>query len=69
MGQRRGTAPRTHFLHRPTTDKLTDLLDEVAAAGAAVVVVQYVGGRDWVVVTQGFVPGPAGRRVFQQREE
>lgn len=62
-------APPTHFLTRTTTDKVCEVLDRAEAADAAVVVVQFLGGRDWAIVTRGFVPGPAGSRVFQQREE
>lgn len=62
-------APRTHFLARTTTEKLTGVLDDAEHSGASVLVVQHVGGRDWVVITRGPIIGPAGRRVFKHSEE
>lgn len=79
MGSQQGHgAPRGHFLAKPTTDKLCDYLDRAEALGIEVLTVQHMGGRDWVIITRGGrIPtpvegrgfGPAGRRVFTQREE
>ncbi len=70
MGERRGTAPRTHFLTRTTTEKLCEVMDRAELHEVAVLSVQHIGGRDWVVITHGVpIPGPAGSRVFHQREE
>lgn len=67
--ERRGTAPRIHFLHRTTTEKVCDVLDQAELSGAEVLVVEHVGGRDWVVITRGPIIGSAGRRVFRSSEE
>ncbi|MGH3504315.1 MAG: hypothetical protein ACRDQA_25965 [Nocardioidaceae bacterium] len=64
-----GTAPRRHFLTRTTTDKLSDVLDAAALSDAPVVVCEHTGGRDWVVITDGPIIGPAGRRVFHPQGE
>ncbi|MGH9006031.1 MAG: hypothetical protein ACRDYV_23135 [Acidimicrobiia bacterium] len=66
----RGMAPRRHFLHRTTTDKLALDLDVAAEQGLDLLVVQFLGGRDWVLVTHPRpIPGPAGRRVLHPSDE
>lgn len=69
MSSDRGMAPRTHFLARTTTEKLTGVLDSAEASGAELLGYHHVGGRDWVVITRGPIIGPAGRRVFKHSEE
>lgn len=67
-GQR---APRNHFICKPTEDKVLDYLDRAEYFGIELVAVEFVGGRDWRIITRGSpIPGPAARRVFHpQREE
>lgn len=70
MSDTRGTAPRTHFLTRTTTDKLCRELDAATEQRVEVLVVQHVGGRDWVIVTRGNpILGPAGSRVLRPHGE
>jgi hypothetical protein len=70
MTTERGMAPRNHFVTRTTTEKLGEVLDRAELHSVEVLVIAHTGGRDWVVVTRGNpIPGPAGSRVFHQREE
>jgi hypothetical protein len=63
-------APRNHFVNRTTTEKLGEVLDRAEHLDVVVLTIAHTGGRDWVVVTRGNpIPGPAGSRVFHQREE
>jgi hypothetical protein len=70
VGEARGTAPRTHFINRTTTEKLAGVLDAAEQLGIDFYPPYFCGGRDWVVISHGApIPGPAGRRIFKPREE
>jgi len=70
MSEQREQGAPLHFLKRTTTDKLCRDLDLADAQGLNVLVVQHVGGRDWVLVTRDApIVGPAGSRVFSRSEE
>lgn len=44
-----------HYTYRTTTDKLAGHLDHITESGDAVLAVQFVGGRDWVIVAKSGV--------------
>lgn len=63
-------APRIHFLCKPTEDKILEYLDRADYYGIEIVSVQFIGGRDWRIITRHApIPGPAARRVFHKERE
>lgn len=55
-----------HCLNKTTTDRISTHLDTAKDMNIEIVDVQFVGGRDWVIITYGtYIPGLAGRRVFK----
>lgn len=68
MANGTGNAPGDdigHCLNKTTTDRLPVHLDTAKELEIEVVDIQFVGGRDWVIITYGaWIPGLAGRRVF-----
>lgn len=65
MAQNGNATELGHCINKTTTDRLPTHLDTAKEFDIEVVDIQFVGGRDWVIITYGtFIPGLAGRRVF-----
>jgi len=45
--------PPPHYLYKTTTDQLATLLDGIRDGGGGVLHIQFMGGRDWVVISEG----------------
>lgn len=54
--------PRIHNVDRCTTETLLKALNTATRAGCTVELIQWVGGRDWVVITYQDVPQPQDAR-------
>ena len=60
-----GKAPKVYFQQYVTTAKLTEVLDVCEAMDIEIFTAEFVGGRDWLVITKHVpIPGPAGRRIL-----
>jgi hypothetical protein len=59
-----------HFKTFVTTDKLCSTLDSADEQGLTVVVAQFLGGRDWLIVTYGSpILGPALSGAISARKD
>ena len=61
--------PRIYNVNRSSTDKLIDALNDATREGCTVELIQWVGGRDWVVIYYRDDAEPANDRFVRAAVE